>query len=372
MRERLTVGNVQQIIEDWAPRDIAWEKDNVGILVGNPEDGVRGILVALDCTESVIKETLQRKANLLITHHPLLFKPLRSVTNGNSTGRCVQLLVRHGINLIAAHTNLDFTRGGTSFALAEKLGLQNIDFLEATYELDLKIVTFVPADAVEQVTKAMSDAGAGRIGNYEHCSFRTEGTGTFVGNVHSTPTRGKKLQREQVEEIRLEMILKRRDKDQVLRALHQSHPYEEPAYDVYPLRNVSREYGMGTIGTLPRKTTLALFLSMVKRKLGAKSVRFSGGSARTVQRVAVCGGSGSQLLESAIRNRADVFVTADVSYHTFHDAVGRIALVDAGHYETEQPVVPVLASKLQRHFNSSGIAIPVRVARTSTNPMQRA
>ncbi len=371
MRERLTVHSVHRAIEEWAPRDIAWEKDNIGILVGNPEDEVRGIVVALDCTEAVIRETIQHKANLLITHHPLLFKPLRSVTSGTSTGRCVQLLTRGGINLIGAHTNIDFTSGGTSFALAEKLGLRDIDFLDASYELDRKIVTFVPADSAEQVANAMSDAGAGRIGNYEQCSFRSDGTGTFMGNNNTKPARGKKLRREQIEEVRLEMILKRRDTEKILQALRQSHPYEEPAYDMYPLGNISREYGMGAIGHLPRKTTLASFLSMVRRQLSAKAVRFSG-SAKTVQRIAVCGGSGSQLLEKAIQRRADVFVTADVSYHTFHDALGRIVLVDAGHYETELPVVPVLASTLQRHCINRGAAIPVRVARSSTNPMQPA
>ncbi len=372
MRTRVTVRNVQQVIEEWAPTDIAWENDNIGILAGNPEDEVRGIVVALDCTEAVIGETLRLRANLLITHHPLLFKPLRSVTSIHGTGRCVQLLNRAGISLIAAHTNLDFTRGGTSFALAMKLGLQNIDFLDGSYELDLKIVTFVPSDAVEQVTAAMAEAGAGRIGNYEYCSFRTDGTGTFIGNRNSTPARGKKQQGEQVDEIRVEMILKRRDMHKVLQALRQSHPYEEPAYDVYPLRNVSREYGMGAIGALPRKTSLDSFLETVKEQLGVKSVRFSHGSSRTVRRVAVCGGSGSQLLDAAIRNNADAFVTADVSYHTFHDAHGRITLVDAGHYETEQPVVPVLASRVKQHFKKRGNAIPVRIARASTNPMQHA
>ncbi|HUI63865.1 MAG TPA: Nif3-like dinuclear metal center hexameric protein, partial [Bacteroidota bacterium] len=206
----MTIREIQDIIERWAPPEIAWERDNVGLQVGDPGMRVRGILVALDCTEEVIREAVRRGANLIVSHHPLLFRPLRAVNARSAEGRCVMLLARRQIALYSAHTNLDFTRGGTSFALADALHLKNPSFLKQSYALHDKIVTFVPATHVEAVTEAMALAGAGVIGEYDHCSFRSPGRGTFRGSERSQPALGKRGVLERVEEIRLEMSVPRR------------------------------------------------------------------------------------------------------------------------------------------------------------------
>ncbi|MEK9136421.1 MAG: Nif3-like dinuclear metal center hexameric protein, partial [Bacteroidota bacterium] len=322
MLRYMTVRDVQKIIEAWAPKEIAWERDNVGLQVGSPEPEVKRILVCLDATEGTIREAAAKRANLIISHHPLLFRPLRTVDLRDTEARCIEKLLSAGITLCSVHTNLDFTRAGTSFALAEKLGLAGVDFLHKDYRLSRKIVTFVPADHADRVAEAMGMAGAGRIGNYELCSFRSQGIGTFRGNESSTPTVGEKGKREHVEEIRLEMIAEKPKLNDILRAMIDAHPYEEVAYDVYPLENISQEYGMGIIGDLPRRLSESQFVAHVKRMLGSKALRYARGRRAHIHRVAACGGSGADLTAEAIRQGADAFVTADVKYHGFHEAAG--------------------------------------------------
>jgi len=366
---RMTVGEVAAIIEQWAPGAIAWEKDNVGLQVGDSNAHVRGILVSLDITGRVVAEAKRKGFNLLISHHPLLFRPLRSITTGSDQARCLRLLLENGMNAYAAHTNLDFARGGTSFALARTLGLNQVDFLRKPYQIGKKIVSYVPAEDVDRISSAMAEAGAGRIGNYEHCSFRTRGTGTFRGTRDSKPSVGRKMKMQHIEEVRLEMMVDQWNADRVVAALRGAHPYEEVAYEIYPTENKSNDYGQGVVGQLKRPIRLKTFLALVKKRLGVKALRYTGELQQDVSRVALCGGSGSDLLDEAIRQDADVFVTADVRYHAFQEAVSRIALVDAGHYETEYPVVRALAGKLKKELARRKKAVPVSVARTLTNPL---
>ncbi len=365
----MIVEHVSRFFDEWAPKAIAWEKDNVGLQVGKLSDRVRGVVVALDATEPVIHEARKKKATLLVTHHPLLFTPARSVTNETAVGRCINALVQAGITLYSAHTNIDFTRGGTSFALADVLGLRDADFLLQSYRVSHKVVTFLPAAHADRVAAAMSEAGAGRIGNYDECSFRTEGTGTFTGNTFSSPTIGKRGVRTNVPETRLEMVAPSWKVRDVVEALRKTHPYEEAAYDVYPLTNISGEYGMGVIGELEKPVRLELLLTRIKSALGVKSLRWAGPHRGLVQRVAVCGGSGSDLLDEAVRKKADVFITADVKYHTFHEAAGKIVLIDAGHFETEFPVVRAMAVRLRHLVWRAKEKIPVHIVRVSTNPV---
>ena len=365
----MTVREVQEIMEAWAPPDIAWERDNVGLQVGDPDSRVRGILVSLDATETIVDEAFRRGANLIITHHPLLFRPLHSVTPGGAEARCVMALVKKRIALFSAHTNLDFARGGTSFALADTLGLLRQDFLRRMHGQSTKIVTFVPATHVDAVALAMSRAGAGIIGNYDQCSFRTEGTGTFRGSQASNPVSGSKGRLERVREVRLEMIAPRRAVREIVQAIRTTHPYEEVAYDLHPLDNVGMDFGMGVIGELRRPVRLSSFIGIIRRALGTGAPRFTGNTRASVRRVAVCGGSGGDMLDDAIAARADAFITADIKYHSFHQASGRIALVDAGHYETEYPVVRAVVERLRRECSTRGLRVAVRKAK-STNPMK--
>ncbi len=253
--------------------------------------------------------------------------------------------------------------------LPECLGVRHPETLDRSLRLQVKLVTFVPAREVDRVARAMTNAGAGVIGNYTQCSFRTEGIGTFQGNADASPALGQRGVVERVTESRVEMIVDRDRLPVVVEALRRAHPYEEVAYDVYPTENAHQRFGMGAIGDLAHPTTLAAFLRRVRRALGTGSLRFTGDPHKHVVRVAVCGGSGSRLIDHAIARQADVFVTADVSFHRFQDAVGRIALVDAGHHETEYPVLSTLAGKIRESCRTRGRRTPVAVSTVRTNPV---
>ncbi len=364
----MTIAEVEQCMDSWAPRWTAWERDNVGLQVGDRQRRVRRMLVCLDVTEAVVDEAIDKKIDLIIAHHPLLFRPPSAVVTSEPVGNLVLRLAEHRIALYASHTNLDSAKDGVNFALARTLGLQQPKFLQPLQETLVKVVVFVPHDHVDSVASAMSDAGAGMIGEYESCSFRLEGKGTFRGSSASTPFVGKKGKLESVEEVRLEMIAPRARISAIVESMRRVHPYEEVAYDVYPLLNSNPNYGLGVIGTLPRPHTLRSFLQQARQALRAEALRYAGDLKQRVRRVAVCGGSGSDLLSTAVAAGADVFVTADVRYHTYHAAEGRIALVDAGHWETEQVVLPVVAERLREFVSSKRGRVQVFITQQNTNP----
>ncbi|HEX9007393.1 MAG TPA: Nif3-like dinuclear metal center hexameric protein [Bacteroidota bacterium] len=366
----MKVRDVLGCLEAWAPPALAWEKDVVGLQCGDPDAVTRSILVALDPTEEVVLEAVRRRADLVVTHHPLLFRPVQRIDLGDSRGRILRALLAHRISLVAAHTNLDFAPGGTSHVLAEALGLAEPEFLHTPFRLERKVVTFVPAAHAERVAAAMGEAGAGIIGRYDRCSFRSDGVGTFRGNAEAHPAVGTAGVYERVPEIRLEMVAPAWRLDRVLRALRGAHPYEEPAVDVYSLETPQRGYGMGVIGTLPRPVGVGAFLRRVKRVLGVPALRCTSFKDHPVRRIAVCGGSGADLTPEAVRRGAEVFVTADVRYHAFHDAAGSIVLVDAGHFETERPVAWALAARLRSEIRSRRWTAAVTTAAVSTNPVR--
>jgi dinuclear metal center YbgI/SA1388 family protein len=364
----MTIAEVEQYMDSWAPRWTAWERDNVGLQVGDRKRPVRRILVCLDATGEVIHEAIGKKIDLIIAHHPLLFRPPSAIVASDPVGNLVLRLTEHRIALYASHTNLDSTKDGVSFALARALGLAQPRFLQPLKETLAKIVVFVPRDHVDSVASAMSDAGAGMIGEYDSCSFRLEGKGTFRGSSAATPFVGERGRLESVEEVRLEMLAPRARISAIVESMKKVHPYEEVAYDLYPLLNTNPNYGLGVIGALPRPLSLRSFLQKTCRALRAEGIRYSGDLKRRVRRVAVCGGSGSDLLSAAVDAGADVFVTADVRYHTFHSAIDRIALVDAGHWETEQVVLPVIAERLRHFVSSRRDRIQVFITQKNTNP----
>jgi len=362
----MTVSDVEHIMEEWAPRWIAWERDNVGLQVGDRTAQVRRILVCLDVTEEVVSEAVSMKADLVISHHPLLFRPASSITSSDPIGRMILRLARHGIAVYSAHTNLDFTRDGVSITLARILGLQNIRFLSPLKGLLAKIAVFVPEQSVSKLLDAMATAGAGIIGEYSHCSFQINGHGTFLGSERSHPAVGAKGKLESANEVRLEMILPRTKVPAVTVALKSAHPYEEVAYDIYHLDNESAEFGMGAIGELKSALPLKSFLALVRKALRAEGLRMSGDPSARVKTIAVCGGSGSDLIAEAVRARADAFVTADVRYHSFHDA-GSLALIDAGHWETEHPVLDVVRSRLAAACTDRREKVHILVTRHKTS-----
>ncbi|MBI4429222.1 MAG: Nif3-like dinuclear metal center hexameric protein [Ignavibacteriales bacterium] len=365
----MNVQDVAKIIESWAPRWVAWERDNVGLQVGDPARKVSRILVALDVTEDVVQEAFERKADLIVSHHPLFFRPPLSITASDIVGRLVLKLAEKRIAIYSAHTNLDFTKDGVSYALAKALGLTNIRFLAPLERLLSKIVVFVPEEFADRVFAAMSAAGAGIIGEYEQCSFRSRGTGTFRGSSKSSPFLGKSGRFEAAEETRLEMVVPRAQVKTVVESMKTVHPYDEIAYDIYQVDNLSANFGSGAIGELPKAQSLRTFLERAKKTLQAKSLRVAGDLRNRVKKVAVCGGSGSDLLPAAQRANADVYLTADVRYHTFHAAEDSLALVDAGHWETEHVILQPLADRLRESAHRNGKSIHVFVTKLSTNPI---
>ncbi len=365
----LRAGDVARVLETWAPRSLAWERDNVGLQVGSAGMPVRRILLTLDVTEAVAAEAARLHADLIVAHHPPLYRPLRSLDTSTPTGRTLQALIRNSCALYAVHTNLDAARGGTSHVLAETLGLTDIHPLSTRPDAGRKVVTFVPEEAVDDVAAAMASAGGGIVGNYEHCAYRGRGTGTFKGNDRSSPVVGRKGILERVPEIRLEMPVEDDRLPAVLAALRRSHPYEEVAYDVYPLEGTRGTTGLGAIGTLARPMTGAAFLRQVKKLLHAPGLRYGGDTRRRIRKVAVCGGAGGDLISAAVAAGADAYITADLSYHPFVDHAGAILLVDAGHYETELPVVGALERFLRSSLSGDHPDVQVFRSRIRTSPI---
>jgi dinuclear metal center YbgI/SA1388 family protein len=366
----LTVANIIEVLNEWAPKWTAWEKDNVGLQVGNLQSKVTKILVTLDVSKQVVQEAIHLKVELIISHHPLLFRPPSAITAGDPIGELVLRLAKQNISLFSAHTNLDHAHGGVSFALAETLGLQEVRFLSPLNNSLAKIIIFVPEGYVEQILSALTAEGAGVIGNYSSCSFGAKGTGSFRGSSASNPFSGKKDQLEFVDETRLEMIAPRAILPSVVAAIRRVHPYEEPAYDIYAVENPHTNFGMGALGRLPRPRPLRTFLSSAKRILGANALRFTGNLTRPVQSIAVCGGAGSDLLPDAIAAKADVFLTADVKYHVFQKAQDTIALVDAGHWETERVILKPLVARLYSATRALREPLKVFITKQNTNPVK--
>ncbi len=366
----MVLQDLQQILEARAPREIAWERDNVGVQTGSNQQRVRSILVTLDVTDAVINEAIRKKISVIISHHPLIFQPIKTLNANTRTGRLLTKLLASKIALYVMHTNLDFTEEGVSFSLATQLQLHQTEVLHQHYQIQKKIVVYVPEEHAEQLIHAMSAQGAGIIGNYEYCSFRTQGVGTFKPRKGAQPFKGKIGRLETASEVRLEMIAPAWNVQNVLQAMRDVHPFEEVAYEIYDLANSSKNLGAGAIGVLKRSQTLTSFLAHVRHCLHVPSLRFAAGLRKTIRRVAVCGGSGSDLISIAIQRGADAFVTADLTYHKFQDCDNRIVLIDAGHYETEIPLVKHLVEYLKSELAARKEKVLVLPSNVKSNFVQ--
>ncbi len=337
----MEVRDVIGVVDRLAPFDLAEPWDHVGLQVGSPGDEVRGVLVALEVDDAALEEAARQECDLLLVHHPLIFDPLERLSDDTQAGRLALRAARDGVAVIAAHTNLDKARGGIADVLAELLGLEAAAPLAPAAADALKLVGFVPADDADLVRKAVFAAGAGVIGEYEHCSWAVEGRGTFFGREGSSdPTLGEAGRDESVSELRLEVVFPRRLKRRVTGAYVAAHPYEEPAYDLYPVENEVATLGLGRLGVLPTSMPLAAFAADVAAVLRLPYVRTAGDGARPVRRVAVLPGSGAEAIARGVAQVADVLVTGDVKYHEARVAQAQgLALVDAPHGVTEQEAV---------------------------------
>ncbi|MGK9476758.1 Nif3-like dinuclear metal center hexameric protein [Melioribacter sp. OK-6-Me] len=362
----MKIGELTKYLEEWAPKEAAWERDNVGIQIGSRNKELKNILLCLELNHDVVSEAIKKKCNFIFTHHPFIFNPIKKIEFDRDN--LIERIITNGLTVYSAHTNLDFTKGGVSFALAKKLNLQNIKFLQNADSNRLKIVVFVPEESVDLLSEKLFEAGGGIIDEYSRCSFRLKGEGTFQGSENSNPVVGKKGIFEKATEIRLELIVDSWHLPRILEAIERYHPYETPAYDIYPLKNKNENYGAGCIGELPSDMTPSAFYDHLMESLKLEAFRFTEGKQRIIRKVAVCGGSGSELLGRAIALGADAFVTADIKYHTFHDAVDKIHLIDAGHYETEVVVLDEVKKRIEKFINDKEIKI-YKYTR-STNPIK--
>ncbi|MCE1188788.1 MAG: Nif3-like dinuclear metal center hexameric protein [Ignavibacteria bacterium] len=367
----MRIKEIVHFLDDWAPPGAAWEKDNPGLQVGSLDKELTNILICLDVTVEVVKEAITRNCNFIISHHPLLYHSIKRITpDSDTTSAIISALLQHNITLCSWHTNIDFSRNGVSHQLAYRLGLQSVRFLRGFEDNQYKLSVFVPEDHRELVAAALYEAGAGTIGDYSKCSFRSSGTGSFLGSENSNPAAGKRGSYEEVEEVRLEVILPKWQLTRVTQALYRAHPYEEPAFDVYPMKNAAKNYGAGVIGALPEPMPAGEFLKFIKEQLNLTCFRYAEGAADKIQKVALCGGAGSDLLPSAVQQKADAFITADISYHAFHDAKRKIYLIDAGHFETEIFITDAIARELTAFLKLTEAENQVLITEYSTNPIK--
>ncbi|MFW5752253.1 MAG: Nif3-like dinuclear metal center hexameric protein [bacterium] len=332
----MKISEIQKIIENFAPTALQEDYDNVGLVTGNSNLEVKGILICVDVTEEIIEEALSKNCNLIISHHPVIFSGLKKLTGNHYSERIILKALKNDIAIYSAHTNIDSVKNGVSFALARVIGLNQVQVLRPMKGILRKIVTFVPGSHEQKVREALFEAGAGHLGDYDSCSYNIKGTGTFRGLEGTNPFLGEKGKLSLEEETRIETIFPAYLSGKIVNALLESHPYEEVAYDIYPLENVHVNAGMGAIGVLEAPVIDEDFLLHVKDKLKAGVIRHTRLTGKRVQKVAVCGGSGISLLKDAIAAEADLFLTGDIKYHQFFDADNRVILADAGHYETEQ------------------------------------
>jgi len=366
----MTGKEIIKYIENWAPGEIAWQKDNVGLQVGSGERKIRNILLSLDLTDNVVDDAIKKDCNFIITHHPFLFHPLRKLDlQKDKNSRIIEKLIKHDLTLYSAHTNLDSVKGGVSFQLAKKLELNDINFLAPLKSNQFKLIVFVPEDFTEIVSEAIYKAGGGIIGEYSNCSFRTKGKGTFKGSSKSKPTIGVRGTYEKVEEVKLEVVVDSWKISAIISAMTKVHPYEKVAYDIIPLANINENYGMGAQGYLSKPMNEREFLAFTAQKLRIKNFRYVKGRKKIISKVAVCGGSGSEYIEDALHNNADAFITADLKYHTFQDYQDEILLIDAGHFETEIFSLDEVKNRLSNYIGSTKSKVKVFKYAGSTNPI---
>ncbi|MFZ5985911.1 MAG: Nif3-like dinuclear metal center hexameric protein [Bacillota bacterium] len=346
------INEIIRFLEELAPNNLAEDYDNVGLLLGNRDSAVNRVMVCLDVTSKVAAEAAEKGVDLIVSHHPVIFKGLKRINEDDPKGRIIYNLIKNNIGVYSVHTNLDVVKGGVNNHLSMTLGLTEIKNLKKyKSEMLYKIVVFVPQDSVDLVRDAMSRAGAGWIGNYSDCSFMTKGTGTFRPLEGTNPYIGKKGNLERVDEYRLETVAPQKSLKKVVEAMTSAHPYEEVAYDIYPLEVSAKEYGMGDIGVLKEPVTLNEFVKTVKEKLDVSSVRVIGSIDRKIKNVAVFCGSFDESLSGLVKSNADVLVTGDIKYHTAVDIMEMgMCVIDAGHFNTEKIIVPRLSELISGKF----------------------
>jgi len=360
------IKDITDLLESIAPRAYQEDYDNAGLITGNHGDLVNGILCTLDCVESVIDEAIEKNCNLIVAHHPIVFRGLKQLNGKNYVERTIIKAIKNDIAIYAIHTNLDNVNTGVNKKISDQLGLKNSRILTTKSSTLEKLEFFIPVEDTEKVLEAIHEAGAGNIGNYSGCSFRVEGTGTFKPNEKANPVIGTNNQQEYVKENKVEVIFPAHLEGRIVGALQKAHPYEEVAYYLQSLKNKNQEVGAGMIGELEVEMSADEFLKHLKQSMNLNTIRYTPLNNRKIKRVAVCGGAGSFLLHSAKGAKADAFVTSDFKYHEFFDAEGEIMIADIGHYESEVFTKELLGAFIREKFAN----IATYLSEVDTNPVK--
>lgn len=362
---------VIQLFERKVPKYLAIPDDKIGLQVGSLQKEIKRVMVTLEVTEAVVDEAIAKQVDLIISHHALIYRPLSHLRTDTPSGRICEKLMKHDIAVYTAHTNLDIAEGGINDIMAKALGLTSCKPLDVTYQEPLyKLVTFVPKDYHEQVLQAVSSAGAGCIGQYSHCTFNLEGTGTFLPLEGTNPFIGKQGKLERVDEVRLETVVPQSLCKKVIQKLTHIHPYEEPAYDLYPLSIQGKNYGLGRVGRLAHEMRLEELAKEVKRAFQVNTVKITGDCNKMIRKVAVLGGAGARYVSKAQFAGADVLITGDIDYHTAQDALAAgMCLIDPGHH-AEQMMKKEIATMLEQLLKEDKYCTAVIASDTDTDPFQ--
>ncbi len=357
--------DIINVLETIAPLRLQEAYDNSGWVVGDPEQICTGVLTSLDLTPAIIEEAIEKNLNLIIVHHPPIFKGLKQLLPSNPVARLITQAIKADLCIYAIHTNLDNVIWGVNGEIANRIGLEKVRVLAPMADTHQKLVTFAPIDCAAKVRQSLFDAGAGAIGNYTECSFNNTGRGTFKANEKANPFVGEINQQHHENEERIEVIFPNHLQSSLISALKAAHPYETVAYDIYPLENKFDELGGGAIGYLPTPLEENAFLHLLKNTFNTGIIRHSSLSGKPIEKVALCGGSGKSLIINALRNKADAYVTADLGYHDFFEPDGRLLLTDIGHFESEQYTSDLLVRAIKEKFPTFAVLKTGR----NTNPV---
>ena len=359
----MIVKDVTNYLESIAPLQLQESYDNAGLIIGDDSQQLKGVLVCLDIDEKVINEAIDSDSNLIIAHHPVVFNGIKKINPTNYSGKLIYKAIKKDICIYAIHTNIDNVLNGVNGKIADLIGLVDRSIMQPKKNL-MKLTVFIPNEYAESVKNVVFKAGGGSIGNYSNCSFSSFGMGTFMANKLAKPFIGSADKEESKEEVKLEIVLPSFLKNKIITAMIKAHPYEEVAYDLIPLENNSN-FGAGIVGSLKKPVNEKEFLKEIKKIFRVNSLRYTKLLNKPIKRVAICGGSGSFLLENAIKLGADIFITSDFKYHQFFDADGKIIIADLGHYESEQYTIELIADLLMKNFTNFAI----RLTSVNTNPI---
>ncbi len=362
----MLIKDITNFLETIAPCSLQEDYDNAGLITGNAKDFCSGTLISLDCTEAIVQEAIEKNCNLIIAHHPIVFKGLKKLNGSNYVERTIIKAIKNDIAIYAVHTNLDNVLAGVNGKIAEMLGLQNVHILSPKKDILKKLIVFAPKENEEKLSEALFAAGAGNIGNYSECSFTTTGIGTFKPGENTDPFIGSIGLKNIDEEVRIEVIFPGWLQNNIIKVMKDNHPYEEVAYDIYSLDNYYQEVGSGIIGQLTQPINEADFLEQLATVFKLKIIKHTLLKNLPCKKIAICGGAGSFLINNAKVAGADVFITSDVKYHEFFDADAQMLLIDIGHYESEQFTIELLLDLLSNKFPNFAI----QKTGVNTNPVQ--